>query len=125
MKHSDLEMSAEQVNEAVEMHKECGSWDRVAAFFGMRRHTMMDIIHPERKIKKQLSDKNYKAKTKANRENYAVGHRVKAATYFDKAPAEILEERERREAIKYESYTAEFFGDPKPGYSALDKKRGF
>jgi len=117
------DMTTDQINEAIELHKKFGSWDRVAAYFGIRRYTMMDFIYPERKIKKQQSDKAYKEKTRIAREEIRVGHRVKSTTYFDKAPAEVLEERERREAVEYENPYDELLGIPKPGYSALDKKR--
>lgn len=41
------------------------------------------------------------------------------------APAELLAERERRrEAANHMTQTAVFFGDPPPGYSALDKREG-
>lgn len=39
------------------------------------------------------------------------------------APPHILEERDRRMKAERD-ITAEFFGDPRPGQSALDKKQG-
>jgi hypothetical protein len=42
-----------------------------------------------------------------------------------KAPDYVIAERERRiEAINRRTPTQEFFGDPPPGYSALDRKNG-
>lgn len=43
---------------------------------------------------------------------------------FDKTPESVLQERKSRLALEHANLTAEFFGDPKPGYSALDKKQG-
>lgn len=38
-------------------------------------------------------------------------------------PAQLLE-RDKRKAASYQrDFTAEFFGDPPPGFSALDRKR--
>lgn len=37
-------------------------------------------------------------------------------------PNEIMEEAKRRRSLSRSSLTAEFFGDPLPGYSALDRK---
>lgn len=37
-------------------------------------------------------------------------------------PAEVKSECELRRQLKHHSVTAEFFGDPLPGYSALDRK---
>lgn len=41
-----------------------------------------------------------------------------------KAPESVLADRSRRlEAQSKQNYTSSFFGDPPPGYSALDKRR--
>ena len=37
-------------------------------------------------------------------------------------PAEVQFECDRRRRLQHHSITAEFFGDPLPGYSALDRK---
>ncbi len=37
-------------------------------------------------------------------------------------PAQVLEERERRYALSPRDLTAAFFGDPLPGYSALERR---
>jgi hypothetical protein len=39
-----------------------------------------------------------------------------------KPPAAVLAERDRREQLRYDSPTHELFGDPLPGYSALDRR---
>jgi len=38
------------------------------------------------------------------------------------APPQVLTERNLRLAIPPRDLTAEFFGDPKPGYSALERR---
>ena len=38
------------------------------------------------------------------------------------APASVLEERKARQAAEYRDLTSEFFGDPRPGYSQLDRR---
>jgi hypothetical protein len=41
-----------------------------------------------------------------------------------RAPPDVLEERDRRAAAaELRTQTQEFFGDPPPGYSALDRAR--
>ena len=40
------------------------------------------------------------------------------------APAFVFEERKARQAADYRDLTSEFFGDPRPGYSQLDRKGG-
>jgi hypothetical protein len=37
-------------------------------------------------------------------------------------PPEVLADRDRRRDLQPQDYTAEFFGDPLPGYSALDRR---
>jgi hypothetical protein len=51
------------------------------------------------------------------RKNYRTPAR--AAEY---APAIVFEERKAREAAEYRDLTSEFFGDPRPGYSQLDRR---
>ena len=38
------------------------------------------------------------------------------------APAIVFEERKARQAAEYRDLTSEFFGDPRPGYSQLDRR---
>ena len=51
------------------------------------------------------------------RKNYRTPAR--AAEY---APAIVFEERTARQAAEYRDLTSEFFGDPRPGYSQLDRR---
>ena len=44
---------------------------------------------------------------------------ARAAEY---APAIVFEERKARQAAEYRDLTSEFFGDPRPGYSQLDRR---
>jgi len=53
----------------------------------------------------------------APRKNYRIAAR--AAEY---APAIVFEERTARQAAEYRDLTSEFFGDPRPGYSQLDRR---
>ena len=40
----------------------------------------------------------------------------------DCTPAIVFEERKARQAVEYRDLTSEFFGDPRPGYSQLDRR---
>ena len=40
----------------------------------------------------------------------------------DHTPAIVFEERKARQAVEYRDLTSEFFGDPRPGYSQLDRR---
>ena len=53
----------------------------------------------------------------APRKNYRIPAR--AAEY---APEIVFEERTARQAAEYRDLTSEFFGDPRPGYSQLDRR---
>ena len=41
---------------------------------------------------------------------------------IDHRPAVVFEERKARQAVEYRDLTSEFFGDPRPGYSQLDRR---
>ena len=44
------------------------------------------------------------------------------ARAVDHTPVIVLEERKARQAVEYRDLTSEFFGDPRPGYSQLDRR---
>ena len=44
------------------------------------------------------------------------------ARAVERAPAIVFEERNARQAAEYRDLTSEFFGDPRPGYSQLDRR---
>ena len=44
------------------------------------------------------------------------------ARAVERAPAIVFEERKARQAAEYRDLTSEFFGDPRPGYSQLDRR---
>jgi hypothetical protein len=52
------------------------------------------------------------------RKNY----RIPPARAADHTPAIVFEERKARQAVEYRDLTSEFFGDPRPGYSQLDRR---
>jgi hypothetical protein len=53
--------------------------------------------------------------------NHTPGHRQSGSM---RTPPEVLAERDTRLAARdRRNQTAEFFGDPPPGYSALDRRR--
>jgi hypothetical protein len=41
---------------------------------------------------------------------------------IDHTRAVVFEERKARQAVEYRDLTSEFFGDPRPGYSQLDRR---
>ena len=51
------------------------------------------------------------------RKNYRTPARA-----VDPTPAIVFEERKARQAVEYRDLTSEFFGDPRPGYSQLDRR---
>lgn len=52
----------------------------------------------------------------------ATGHWVRDG-HRGHVPNEVLDDRTARQMTQYQSLTSEFCGDPKPGYSALDRRR--
>ena len=50
------------------------------------------------------------------------GPRKKPTRGADHTPAIVFEERKARQAVEYRDLTSEFFGDPRPGYSQLDRR---
>lgn len=57
------------------------------------------------------------AEGRPRRERIVPSHKI-----FEKAPASILAEQRARQATMHRDLTAAFFGDPLPGYSALDQR---
>jgi hypothetical protein len=51
------------------------------------------------------------------RKNYRTPARA-----VDYTPAIVFAERKARQAVEYRDLTSEFFGDPRPGYSQLDRR---
>jgi hypothetical protein len=49
---------------------------------------------------------------------------VPEALYTLPIPRDVLAERDYRQSLKPRSLTAAMFGDPLPGFSALDKRQG-
>lgn len=50
------------------------------------------------------------------------GHRVVREVKDERIPPEVLADRDRRYELHHRDYTAAFFGDPLPGYSALEQR---
>lgn len=90
--------SAEMWQRAVELHDEGMSYDDIAGELGLTT--------------KQVS-------IKFTNEHYE----HKAASERSKIAPRLAERDARLAAADRRSQTAQFFGDPPPGYSALDKKR--
>jgi hypothetical protein len=65
----------------------------------------------------ELRKRALSSTTDGPRKNYRTPAR--AAEY---APAIVFEERKARQAVEYRDLTSEFFGDPRPGYSQLDRR---
>lgn len=93
------QMTTEDVAEARRLYKELGTYSAVARRMGRSASTVNEQINGLR------------------------GNRVlrgKAAP--ENIPSDVLADRNRRADLAPRSLTAAFFGDPLPGYSALERR---
>jgi hypothetical protein len=99
----------------------------VAQIIGRPRKELNNKLHYEQMVeseRQQRRERVNELRTRAlsrtpdaPRKNYRMPAR--AAEY---APAIVFEERTARQAAEYRDLTSEFFGDPRPGYSQLDRR---
>lgn len=86
----------------------------------LRQKIAWENMSPEvREMKRNRINKWRQAKA-ALKPAQKVTHRVQSPI-FEKAPPELFVERARRQMVQRD-LTGEFFGDPPPGYSALDQR---
>ena len=99
----------------------------VAQIIGRTLEELSNKLYYEQMVeseRQQRRERNNELRTRAlsstldgPRKSYRIPAR--AAEY---APAIVFEERTARQAAEYRDLTSEFFGDPRPGYSQLDRR---
>lgn len=105
MRHKTL--TPEQKAEALKMRSLGISWGKIGMRYGLTRTLLRNIIDPGYRLSRYAPYPNLR-------------HNVSRAT----PPADTLAERNRVLARPM-TMTATLCGDPPPGRSALDKKRGW
>ena len=80
--------------------------DEIAAMYGVTRDTLT-VMCSQRGI--------------SLRKGGALPKRTNLPRAIDHT-AVVFEERKARQAVEYRDLTSEFFGDPRPGYSQLDRR---
>ena len=105
---------------------------RAAFAAGISQFLLRCELDPDYRRRKALTERrrklNYQQHEMTWKQKYQDSGqtRARAAAIHERiihASSDLLAERDRRLAVPYETFTAEFFGDPRPGFSALDKKR--
>ncbi len=89
-----------------------GCWSKIAAQMPGRT-----LSQCQSKVAYYLNGKRYQAN---NYVKDATNHPHNSVTI--RAPQEVLADAEHRRRLSRPTLTAEFFGDPLPGYSALDRR---
>lgn len=107
-----IEFTPEQSAEMRAMRRNGKSWDEIAILFGVSHWTIRQHIigkYPER-----------------NRRTMPRGMRMVDLNLGPInrpfVPEDRLADRDRRATLEPRDLTASFFGDPLPGYSALDRR---
>lgn len=93
--------SAAELDDAADLRSESMAYVKIAAYFGRSNWCELQRL----------------LKARGRRERIDDGIRARASN------EQIAEATARREASYRRSFTQEFFNDPPPGYSALDRRR--
>lgn len=120
-------MTPEQIELALRMREDHHTrWERIADHFGLSVYQLRVQLDPKWREYRNKQTRETRAKyrkPRAPREekitNFAVHHHVVSV----RCPGDLLTERDRRLSIPHRDFTSQFFGDPRPGYSALDKRK--
>lgn len=126
-------LTPELVDQARELRANGAGWHTVAKRTGISEYILRVEIEPQYQehrraqhrrhviVKKEQAEK--RALVRARRRSITKGapHVVSA---FDRVPPDVLRDRDAREAAARERATLDqiVFGDPIPGYSALDQR---
>lgn len=117
------QLSPEQVKLAALMHNGKQSWRSIARELGVPTSTVRKALYPEwSEDRAAYLRRLRKIRGPVRKEDLRVNHKVMSQEKRVWAPPEVLAERDRRLSADYESFTAEFMGDPRRGYSALAKR---
>ncbi len=115
-------MIGEQIEEATILRLDGMSWAKIGAKLGLHWQMVRDTLYPN-------YAESRKAKQRARMQKVRSGavviskRRLHDDTNFSKPGADLLYDRDKRLAVPYKDFTSEWLGDPRPGYSALDKKQ--
>ena len=117
-------MTDEQIDKATQLRYDGLSWAKVGKYLGLHWQTVRDTLYPvyadsrkERKRERMRKMREGRASPIIRNMVHLEAHRVVHC------PDDKLIERDQRLAVPYPDFTSEFMGDPRPGWSALDKKR--
>lgn len=101
------------------------SWAEIGAMFGMTYTGIRRQLDPEFRTRCNASATRSQAhRYQRKTDNPRMGRPKKNAAVGPKTPVDVQAERTARiAASERRTTTQEFFGDPPPGYPALDKKR--
>jgi hypothetical protein len=119
--------TAEEWDRADKLRNDGADWSRIAELLG-RSHKavkakfqLMNFTPEQREAKREYQRRKRDEKKKYEKS----GRQAAGLQNARELPcAEIFIERDRRLALPARDLTAAFCGDPKPGFSALDKRSG-
>lgn len=94
----------------------------IAKALGCKRDRVDGRIRAERMTPEQRADEA-KRKAEWDKSNRASVRAYRDLTIRSSRPAHELIEEAQQRALAPRSLTAEFFGDPAPGFSALDRRQ--
>jgi transposase len=98
--------------------------DEIAAMYGVARNTLT-VMCSQRGISLRKGGSLPKRTKLPKRTNLTRAIDHTPAVVFEERKARqavVFEERKARQAVEYRDLTSEFFGDPRPGYSQLDRR---
>jgi transposase len=98
--------------------------DEIAAMYGVTRNTLT-VMCSKRGISLRKGGSLPKRTKLPKRTNLTRAIDHTPAVVFEERKARqavVFEERKARQAVEYRDLTSEFFGDPRPGYSQLDRR---
>ena len=111
-----------QIIEAAKMRARHMSWALIGKHFHVRPRTVVYALHPERMQAVYQSRKRLRRlKKKVDIIGNDPGNSVRDSISI---PRDVLFDRDRRMELAPCSLTAALLGDPLPGRSALDRRRG-
>lgn len=98
----------------------------IAAMIGRKDYQLRDKIRWEQMSVEKREERS--AQLRARRTRQALEQKtarvhLEVVSTAKRPPDELLTERQHRSDLKPRDLTAAFFGDPLPGYSALDRKQ--
>lgn len=115
------EWSAEETSELLRMKEAGHSIEVIACSLRRTFHSVKERWRWARTSEEQKQDKIKGAMARRRASGVAPSCQLHAVTTV-RPPTELLMEREYRLSLPCRDLTAALFGDPPPGYSALDRR---